>query len=127
MLFQGGRVLTRNFEDYQLPRFASLPNIEIVLVDNPQTSTLGGGEPPMIAMGAALANAVHDATGVRLLQLPMTAQRGKSALGSNYLASERPGAGGSPSAKAVTLSPGGLDQKPSPPDTTVTYCLLSRP
>jgi isoquinoline 1-oxidoreductase len=79
--FQGGRVLTRNFEDYQLPRFASLPKIEIVLVDNPQTQALGGGEPPIIAMGAALANAVHDATGARVLQLPMTAQRVKAALG----------------------------------------------
>ena len=78
--FQGGKVLTRNFDDYQLQRFSSLPEIEIVLVDNPQTAALGGGEPPIIAMGAALANAIYDAAGARLLELPMTPQRVKAAL-----------------------------------------------
>jgi CO/xanthine dehydrogenase Mo-binding subunit len=78
--FQGGKVLTRNFDDYRLPRFSSLPKIEIVLVDNPQMAALGGGEPPIVAMGAALANAIHDATGKRLLELPMTPGRVKAAL-----------------------------------------------
>ena len=78
--FQGGKVLNRNFDDYAIPRFSSLPKIEIVLVDNPQTA-LGGGEPPIIAMGAALANAIFDATGARLLELPMTPQKVKAALG----------------------------------------------
>jgi nicotinate dehydrogenase subunit B len=78
--FQGGRVLTRNFDDYQIPRFSSLPKIEIVLVDNPQTAALGGGEPPIIAMGAVLANAIYDAAGARLMALPMTPQQVKAAL-----------------------------------------------
>ena len=55
--------------------------LEIVLVDNPQMSALGGGEPPIIAMGAVLANAVYDAVGARLLELPMTPERVKAALG----------------------------------------------
>ncbi len=79
--FRGGKVLTENFDDYQISRFSSLPEIEVVLVDNPQTNALGGGEPPIIAMGAALANAVYDATGKRLLELPMTQERVKAALG----------------------------------------------
>ena len=79
--FRGGKVLTGNFDDYQIPRFSWLPEIEIVLVDNPQMNALGAGEPPIIAMGAALANAVFDATGKRLLELPMTAERIKKALG----------------------------------------------
>jgi len=78
--FQGGKVLTRNFDDYQLARFSSLPKIEVVFVDNPQTAALGGGEPPIICMGAALANAVHDATGKRMLELPMTAEKLKATL-----------------------------------------------
>jgi CO/xanthine dehydrogenase Mo-binding subunit len=57
-----------------------LPKVEIVLVDNPEAAGLGGGEPPIIAMGAALANAIFDAAGVRLLQLPMTPERVKTAL-----------------------------------------------
>ena len=41
---------------------------------------MGGGEPPIIAMGAALANAIYDAVGARVVQLPMTPERVKAAL-----------------------------------------------
>jgi nicotinate dehydrogenase subunit B len=78
--FQGGKVLNRNFDDYSLTRFSALPQIDIVLVDNPQTAALGGGEPPIICMGAVLANAIFDATGRRLLELPMTPERVKGAI-----------------------------------------------
>jgi nicotinate dehydrogenase subunit B len=78
--FQGGKVLNRNFDDYSIPRFSWMPKIDIVLVDNPQTPALGSGEPPIIAMGAALANAIYDACGARLLELPMTAERVKAAI-----------------------------------------------
>jgi len=77
--FQGGKVLTGNFDDYELPRFRALPEIDVVLVDNPQTAALGAGEPPIIGMGAALANAIYDASGARCLELPMTPQRVKAA------------------------------------------------
>jgi len=77
--FQGGKVLNRNFDDYPIPRFSWLPEIQIVLVDNPRTAALGGGEPPIIAMGAVLANAIYDATGARLRELPMTPARVKAA------------------------------------------------
>lgn len=79
--FRNGNVLTRNFDSYSLPRFSWLPEINIVLVDNRESPALGGGEPPVIAMGAALANAVFDATGARVLQAPMTAERVKAAVG----------------------------------------------
>ena len=78
--FRGGDVLTRNFDEYGLARFSWLPKIEIVLVDNAQSPALGGGEPPIIAMGAAVANAIFDATGARVVQLPMTAARVKAAV-----------------------------------------------
>ena len=78
--FRRGRVLTQSLADYVLPRFSSLPQIDVVLVDNPQLPALGGGEPPIIAMGAALANAVCDATAVRLLELPMTPDRVRAGL-----------------------------------------------
>jgi isoquinoline 1-oxidoreductase len=79
--FQGGKVLTGNFDNYRITRFSGLPEIEVVLVDNPQMAALGAGEPPIIAMGAALANAVYDAAGARVLELPMTAERVKRARG----------------------------------------------
>ncbi len=78
--FRGGDVLTHSFDTYTLPRFSWLPKVEIVLVDNPQTPALGGGEPPIISMGAAVANAIFDAVGARVLQLPMTPERVKAAL-----------------------------------------------
>lgn len=78
--FRNGEVLDTNFDSYQIPRFSWLPKIEIVLVENSETPALGGGEPPIIAMGAALANAIFDAVGARVLQLPMTPERVKAAL-----------------------------------------------
>jgi len=78
--FRSGDVLTRSFGDYPLARFSAMPKIEIVFVDNPQTA-LGAGEPPIIAMGAALANAIFDAAGARVLQMPMTPERVKAAMG----------------------------------------------
>jgi CO/xanthine dehydrogenase Mo-binding subunit len=78
--FKGGEVLDRNFDSYELPRFSWLPKIELVLIDNPELPAQGCGEPPIVNMGAVVANAIFDAVGVRLLQLPMTPGRIKEAL-----------------------------------------------
>ncbi|MBZ5590307.1 MAG: molybdopterin-dependent oxidoreductase [Acidobacteriia bacterium] len=78
--FRGGEVLTRNFDTYEVPRFSWLPTIETVLIENPDTPASGCGEPPIVCMGAVVANAIHDATGARLFQLPMTPARIKAAL-----------------------------------------------
>jgi CO/xanthine dehydrogenase Mo-binding subunit len=73
--FQGGEVLDRNFDTYQLPRFSWLPKIETILIDNPDLPAQSCGEPPIVNMGAVIANAVFDAVGARLVQLPMTPAR----------------------------------------------------
>jgi len=78
--FRGGEILERNFDSYEIPRFSWLPRIETVLVDNPELPASGCGEPPIVNMGAVLANAIYDAVGARLLQLPMTPARVKAAL-----------------------------------------------
>ena len=78
--FKDGEVLDRNFDTYSIPRFSWLPKIETILLDIPGTSAVGGGEPPIITIGAVLANAICDAAGVRLLQLPMTPERVLNAL-----------------------------------------------
>jgi isoquinoline 1-oxidoreductase len=78
--FKDGAVLDHNFGSYGIPRFSWLPKIETVLIDNPDTPATGGGEPPIITIGAVLANAIYDAAGVRLLQLPMTPERVLGAL-----------------------------------------------
>ena len=78
--FKDGVVLDTNFDSYDLPRFSWVPKIETILLDARDTPSQGGGEPAIIVMGAVLANAVHDATGARLLALPMTPARIKAAL-----------------------------------------------
>lgn len=73
--FRGGEILDRNFDTYSLPRFSWVPRIEAVLVQNDDLAPQGGGEPSITSTGAVIANAVFDATGVRMFQLPMTADR----------------------------------------------------
>jgi len=78
--FKAGELLDTNFDTYALPRFSWLPKIETVILEADNTPPQGGGEPAIILMGAVLANAIHNATGVRLLELPMTPARLKAAL-----------------------------------------------
>jgi nicotinate dehydrogenase subunit B len=73
--FSNGEVFARNFDSYEIPRFSTMPKMEIVLIDNPELAPDGIAEPPVITMGAAIANAIYDATGARLFQLPMTPAR----------------------------------------------------
>jgi nicotinate dehydrogenase subunit B len=78
--FHGGEILDLNFDTYEIPRFSWLPKIETVVLDTPDSPPQGGGEPAIVTMGAVLANAIFDACGARLFQLPMTPERVKKAL-----------------------------------------------
>jgi isoquinoline 1-oxidoreductase len=78
--FTGGEIHDANFDTYTLPHFSWLPEIETVIIQAKESPAQGGGEPAIIGMGAVLANAVFDATGARLRQLPMTPERIKAAL-----------------------------------------------
>jgi nicotinate dehydrogenase subunit B len=78
--FDGGRMLDSNFDTYEIPRFSWLPRIETVLVKNDELDPQGGGEPAIVPMGAAIANAVFDATGERITRLPLAPERLRPAL-----------------------------------------------
>ena len=78
--FNAGEIKDTNFDSYTLPRFSWMPKIETVLVPADDIPPQGGGEPAIIVMGGVIANAVFDATGAQLLQLPMTPDRVKAAL-----------------------------------------------
>ena len=78
--FKGGQILTTNFDTYELPRFSWMPQIETFLVKNDELPPKGGGEPPIVPIGAVVANAIFDATGARLYQFPMTPEKIKEAL-----------------------------------------------
>jgi CO/xanthine dehydrogenase Mo-binding subunit len=78
--FQGGEIRDRDFDTYHIPRFSSAPKIEAFLIDNPATPPAGCGEPPTLTAGAVIANAIFDAVGARLFQLPMTPERVRAAM-----------------------------------------------
>ncbi|MEN8203556.1 MAG: molybdopterin cofactor-binding domain-containing protein [Bacteroidota bacterium] len=74
--FRGGDVITKNFDTYRLPLFSWVPEvIDTVLLDKQDEPPQGAGEPAIICMGGALANAVFDACGARVFQMPMTPER----------------------------------------------------
>ncbi|HET7375648.1 MAG TPA: xanthine dehydrogenase family protein molybdopterin-binding subunit, partial [Anaerolineae bacterium] len=65
---------------YPIIRFADVPELDIVLINRPDVAPLGAGEPSTIHLAAAIANAVFDATGVRLYEGPCTPKRVLAAL-----------------------------------------------
>jgi isoquinoline 1-oxidoreductase len=69
--FENGEILTNRFSKYRVPRFEDVPDLDIHLLDRPDLPSAGGGETPIIAVAPAIANAVFDATGVRLRALPL--------------------------------------------------------
>ena len=57
-----------------------MPKIETHIIDNQSEPAQGGGEPAIVVMGAVVANAIYDAVGARLYQLPMIPERVKAAI-----------------------------------------------
>ena len=78
--FKGEEVLDLNYDTYNIPRFSWVPEIKTILIDNKESEPLGGGEPAIVNMGAVIANAIFDAIGIRMFQLPMTPERIKDAI-----------------------------------------------
>jgi CO/xanthine dehydrogenase Mo-binding subunit len=73
-------VLSSDWASYPILTFAEVPPIEVVLIDRPGEPYLGTGESAQGPAGAALANAIADATGKRLRRVPFTPDRVKAAL-----------------------------------------------
>src|SRR5438094_3566182 len=74
-----GRLMNPSLLDYRKLTAADLPNIECIIVEKPSPAgpfgARGVGEPPSGPAPAAIANAIEDAAGVRLTELPMTPER----------------------------------------------------
>jgi nicotinate dehydrogenase subunit B len=79
--FDRSRVTSVDWSTYPIMRFLDVPKLDIALVDRPTEPPLGAGEAACAPVGAALANAIFDATGARLRNVPLTPERVKSALG----------------------------------------------
>lgn len=78
--FDSTRVRTRSWADYPIVRFEEVPQIEVVLLNQPNAPFLGVGEGSQGPAAAAIANAIAHATGKRLRALPFTPARVKTAL-----------------------------------------------
>jgi xanthine dehydrogenase YagR molybdenum-binding subunit len=72
-----GRVLTQTLDAYKLPTIADVPEIHVDLLDIPDEhltnlGSKGLGEPPIVPTAAAIVNAIRDATGADVRELPVT-------------------------------------------------------
>jgi CO/xanthine dehydrogenase Mo-binding subunit len=80
--FDGTRITSADWSSYPMLRFPELPdNVEVHVIDRPGQPFLGTGEAAQGPTAAALANALADATGARLRELPFTRGRVKAAIG----------------------------------------------
>ena len=66
---------------HSLPLGFDVPKIEVTLLNRPDQPATGAGETAITLTAAALGNAIFDATGARIRQVPFTPERVKSALG----------------------------------------------
>jgi CO/xanthine dehydrogenase Mo-binding subunit len=73
-LKEDGRLGATNWEAYPILTFSEIPSVEVILVENDNPS-LGAGEASQGPTAAAIANALHDALGVRVRDLPLTPER----------------------------------------------------
>ena len=75
--FDQTRVTTRSWADYPIVRFAEVPEVKVVLLNQPNERFLGVGEGSQGPTAAAIANGIANATGKRLRALPFTPERVK--------------------------------------------------
>ncbi len=82
VMFDRENVTSTDWESYPILETPDMPeSVEVVSINRKDLSPRGAGEPSTRPVAAAIANAIHDATGVRLRRAPFTAERVKAALG----------------------------------------------
>ena len=84
LILQNGKVMNSNFLDYKILTAKDVPNIEPIVIEtnDPQGpfGAKGIGEPGLVPTAPAIANAIYDAVGVRITELPITPERVLAAL-----------------------------------------------
>jgi nicotinate dehydrogenase subunit B len=73
--FDGSGVTSLDWNSYPILKFSDVPEVDIVLINRPEMEPLGAGEPSIVPVPAAIANAIFDAVGVRLREAPFTPKR----------------------------------------------------
>lgn len=79
IIFKNGLILNPNLKDYYIPTSLDVPSIESILIEsndpNGPYGAKGVGETSLIPVAPAIANAIFHATGVRMTEIPITAER----------------------------------------------------
>ncbi len=78
--FDEYRITSVDWETYPILKFSEVPEVEVVLINRPSEPALGAGEPSTCTTAAAVANAIFDAAGIRLRQVPFTPEKVLAAL-----------------------------------------------
>ena len=77
--YDGGRVCNADLADYLIPTAKDIPPIHVLFMESDDPvgpyGAKGIGEPSLIPVAAAVANAIYDATGIRFTEIPITAER----------------------------------------------------
>ena len=84
MLYEDGKLVTPSFSEYLMPTSMDMPRVEITLLESRSGlgpyGAKGIGEPAISPVAPAIANAVADAIGVRVFEMPITPERIVTAL-----------------------------------------------
>jgi nicotinate dehydrogenase subunit B len=78
--FNRSIVTSHDWATYPILTFPEIPEIETVIINRPDEAAKGIGEPVTVPVAAAIANAIYDASGARLRELPLTPARVQAAL-----------------------------------------------
>jgi CO/xanthine dehydrogenase Mo-binding subunit len=78
--FDETHITSSDWDTYPILRFSDLPKVEVVLLNQPDEPLVGAGEPASICTAPAVANAIFDACGARLRQIPFTADKIRGSL-----------------------------------------------
>jgi CO/xanthine dehydrogenase Mo-binding subunit len=78
--YDRSRILTQNWQDYPILTFEEVPQVEVTVINRPELPPLGAGEGAQGPTASAIANAVYNAMGIRLRDMPFTRERVMAAL-----------------------------------------------
>ncbi|HJN50581.1 MAG: molybdopterin-dependent oxidoreductase [Pseudomonadales bacterium] len=82
VLYDADGITSRDWDSYPILTFPEIPTVDVILLDHPESRSLGAGEATQGPASAAIANAVSDAVGLRLRDVPFTPERLKKAAAS---------------------------------------------
>lgn len=69
--FADGKILNPRLSSYRVPRFSDVPKIDVILIDRKDLPSAGAGETPIVGIAPAVANAIWNATKIRVRSMPI--------------------------------------------------------